>query len=131
MNISPVKPNEIFRSAVQLCCFVRPQILDGSVYDHVKGYLVSLCQAELEASHVVQDTFSFLLEKSSGVSGTRTHTCLRKKQHSDGTVASWEFDPSVKSSQIKSHGVHDDVCKDARHLAFRHGLGLHWTPLHG
>ncbi|KAI5624481.1 F-BAR and double SH3 domains protein 2-like, partial [Silurus asotus] len=43
------------------------KILDGSVYDHMKGYLVSLCQAELEASHVVQDTFNFLLEKSSGV----------------------------------------------------------------
>uniref|UniRef100_A0AAR2LJU0 F-BAR and double SH3 domains protein 2 n=1 Tax=Pygocentrus nattereri TaxID=42514 RepID=A0AAR2LJU0_PYGNA len=52
------------------------KILDGSVYDHMKGYLVSLCQAELEASHIVQDTFNFLLEKSTGVSGT-TH-CLGK-----------------------------------------------------
>uniref|UniRef100_A0AAR2L3U3 FCH and double SH3 domains 2 n=1 Tax=Pygocentrus nattereri TaxID=42514 RepID=A0AAR2L3U3_PYGNA len=43
------------------------KILDGSVYDHMKGYLVSLCQAELEASHIVQDTFNFLLEKSTGV----------------------------------------------------------------
>ncbi|KAG9263078.1 F-BAR and double SH3 domains protein 2 [Astyanax mexicanus] len=43
------------------------KILDGSVYDHMKGYLVSLCQVELEASHTVQDTFNFLLEKSTGV----------------------------------------------------------------
>lgn len=48
------------------------------MYDHMKGYLVSLCQAELEASHVVQDTFNFLLEKSSGVSGIHLHTCLGK-----------------------------------------------------
>ncbi|XP_035391441.1 F-BAR and double SH3 domains protein 2 isoform X1 [Electrophorus electricus] len=47
-----------------LCCI---KVLDGSVYDHMKGYLVSLCQAELEAAHTVQDTFNFLLEKSTGV----------------------------------------------------------------
>ncbi|XP_066506887.1 F-BAR and double SH3 domains protein 2 [Hoplias malabaricus] len=43
------------------------KILDGSVYDHMKGYLVSLCQTELEASHTIQDTFNFLLDKSTGV----------------------------------------------------------------
>lgn len=75
---------------IQLCCFVHPQVLDGSVYDHMKGYLVSLCQAELEASHVIQDTFNFLLEKSSGVSGTylQTYTHALEK-HTDSTMASW------------------------------------------
>lgn len=72
----------LFSPVVQLCCFVHTQVLDGSVYDHMQSYLVSLCQAELEASHVVQDTFNFLLEKSSGVSGTRLHlyTCVLEKQ---------------------------------------------------
>ncbi|XP_030648402.1 F-BAR and double SH3 domains protein 2 [Chanos chanos] len=43
------------------------KVLDGSMYDHMKGYLMSLCRVELDSAQAVQDTFHFLLEKSSGV----------------------------------------------------------------
>ncbi|XP_058243398.1 F-BAR and double SH3 domains protein 2-like isoform X1 [Hemibagrus wyckioides] len=41
--------------------------LDGSVYDHVKDYLMSFCRTELEAFQAVHNTFQFLLDKSSRV----------------------------------------------------------------
>ncbi|XP_072318033.1 F-BAR and double SH3 domains protein 2-like isoform X4 [Eucyclogobius newberryi] len=40
------------------------QALDGSIYEHAKDYLVSLCRTELEASQATHNTFQFLLEKS-------------------------------------------------------------------
>ncbi|MFT7803116.1 F-BAR and double SH3 domains protein 2, partial [Arapaima gigas] len=43
------------------------KVLDGSVYEHVKDYLLSFCRTELEAVQGVQTTFQFLLEKSSRV----------------------------------------------------------------
>uniref|UniRef100_A0A672MS82 FCH and double SH3 domains 2 n=1 Tax=Sinocyclocheilus grahami TaxID=75366 RepID=A0A672MS82_SINGR len=43
------------------------QVLDGSFYDHVQSFLISLCQTELETSQSIQDTFQCLLEMSSGV----------------------------------------------------------------
>uniref|UniRef100_A0A8C1JIC2 FCH and double SH3 domains 2 n=1 Tax=Cyprinus carpio TaxID=7962 RepID=A0A8C1JIC2_CYPCA len=43
------------------------QVLDGSFYDHVQSFLISLCQTELETSQSIQDTFQCLLETSSGV----------------------------------------------------------------
>ncbi|KTG48019.1 hypothetical protein cypCar_00018686 [Cyprinus carpio] len=42
-------------------------VLDGSFYDHVQSFLISLCQTELETSQSIQDTFQCLLETSSGV----------------------------------------------------------------
>ncbi|XP_027002614.1 F-BAR and double SH3 domains protein 2 isoform X2 [Tachysurus fulvidraco] len=41
--------------------------LDGSVYEHVKDYLMSFCRTELEAFQAVHNTFQFLLDKSSRV----------------------------------------------------------------
>ncbi|MBN3309565.1 FCSD2 protein, partial [Amia calva] len=41
--------------------------LDGSIYDHVKDYLISFCRTELEACQAIHNTFQFLLEKSSRV----------------------------------------------------------------
>uniref|UniRef100_A0A673NFX3 F-BAR and double SH3 domains protein 2-like n=1 Tax=Sinocyclocheilus rhinocerous TaxID=307959 RepID=A0A673NFX3_9TELE len=43
------------------------QVLDGSFYDHVQSFLISLCQTELETSQSIQDTFQCLLDTSSGV----------------------------------------------------------------
>ncbi|XP_051540022.1 F-BAR and double SH3 domains protein 2-like isoform X2 [Myxocyprinus asiaticus] len=43
------------------------KVLDGSFYDHVQSFLISLCQTELETSQSIQDTFQCLLETSSGV----------------------------------------------------------------
>ncbi|XP_031428583.1 F-BAR and double SH3 domains protein 2-like, partial [Clupea harengus] len=39
-------------------------VLDGNIHYHIKSYLLSLCQTELNASQAVHNTFSSLLEKS-------------------------------------------------------------------
>ncbi|XP_068186721.1 F-BAR and double SH3 domains protein 2-like isoform X3 [Antennarius striatus] len=43
------------------------KVLDGRVYDQVRGYLTALCAAELEAEQSVHDTFSRLLGSAQGV----------------------------------------------------------------
>ncbi|RXN13164.1 F-BAR and double SH3 domains 2-like protein [Labeo rohita] len=43
------------------------RVLDGSFYDHIQSFLISLCQTELETSQSIQDTFQCLLETSSRV----------------------------------------------------------------
>ncbi|KAL0994640.1 hypothetical protein UPYG_G00125230 [Umbra pygmaea] len=43
------------------------KVLDGAVYEQVKHYLVCLCRTELEAHQAVYDTFTVLLESSTGV----------------------------------------------------------------
>ncbi|XP_036820793.1 F-BAR and double SH3 domains protein 2 isoform X3 [Oncorhynchus mykiss] len=43
------------------------QELDGGIYNHVKDYLISICQTELEAFQVIHNTFQFLLDKSTRV----------------------------------------------------------------
>lgn len=51
--------------------YCAPQVLDGSIYEQVKDYLVSLCQMELESYQVVHNTFNILLESSNGVSARK------------------------------------------------------------
>lgn len=41
--------------------------LDGKIYEHVKDYLVSLCQTELEIYEAAYNTFNQLLTSSSGI----------------------------------------------------------------
>ncbi|XP_038833289.1 F-BAR and double SH3 domains protein 2-like [Salvelinus namaycush] len=43
------------------------KVLDGSIYEQVKDYLVSLCQMELESYQAVHNTFNILLESSNGM----------------------------------------------------------------
>ncbi|XP_029483145.1 F-BAR and double SH3 domains protein 2-like isoform X3 [Oncorhynchus nerka] len=43
------------------------KVLDGSIYEQVKDYLVSLCQMELESYQAVHNTFNILLENSNGM----------------------------------------------------------------
>ncbi|XP_053729541.1 F-BAR and double SH3 domains protein 2-like isoform X3 [Synchiropus splendidus] len=43
------------------------QDLDGSIFEHVKDYLISLCRTELEASQATHNTFQFLLDKSTRI----------------------------------------------------------------
>uniref|UniRef100_A0A8C7DHA4 FCH and double SH3 domains 2 n=1 Tax=Oncorhynchus kisutch TaxID=8019 RepID=A0A8C7DHA4_ONCKI len=43
------------------------QELDGGIYNHVKDYLISICQTELEAFQAIHNTFQFLLDKSNRV----------------------------------------------------------------
>ncbi|XP_068600521.1 F-BAR and double SH3 domains protein 2-like [Brachionichthys hirsutus] len=43
------------------------EVLDGRVYEQLRGYLASLCRAELDGYRGVHDTFSQLLSSSQGV----------------------------------------------------------------
>ncbi|XP_062308986.1 F-BAR and double SH3 domains protein 2-like [Osmerus eperlanus] len=43
------------------------KVLDGGIYDHVKDYLVSLCQSELDAFRDAHSAFTSLLDRSTGV----------------------------------------------------------------
>lgn len=54
--------------AVWLNMYFCAQVLDGRIYEQVKDYLVSLCQTELEGYQNVHNTFSHVLNRSSGVS---------------------------------------------------------------
>lgn len=54
--------------AVWLKMYFCVQVLDGRIYEQVKDYLVSLCQTELEGYQEVHNTFSHVLNRSSGVS---------------------------------------------------------------
>lgn len=45
----------------------RVQVLDGRVYEHVRDYLVSLCQTELDGYQSAHSTFTQLLDNSQGV----------------------------------------------------------------
>ncbi|KAJ8267021.1 hypothetical protein GJAV_G00137390 [Gymnothorax javanicus] len=40
------------------------KVLDGSVYDHFKDYLMTFCRAELEMFRALQSSFQTILEKS-------------------------------------------------------------------
>ncbi|MCI4388029.1 hypothetical protein PGIGA_G00080790 [Pangasianodon gigas] len=100
------------------------KILDGSVYEHVKGYLISLCQAELEASHVVQDTFNFLLEKSSGVMQDFHQELFIQENPMFQKASSFNFQPCDNDSvtQIeKENGTAEEhsLNKEARKWATR------------
>lgn len=43
------------------------KVLDGKIHEHVKDYLVSLCQTELETYAAAHDTFTQLLSSSSAI----------------------------------------------------------------
>lgn len=68
LNIQRVFVRVHVTHAVWLNMYFCGQVLDGRIYEQVKDYLVSLCQTELEGYQNVHNTFSHVLNRSSGVS---------------------------------------------------------------
>ncbi|XP_058268282.1 F-BAR and double SH3 domains protein 2 [Hemibagrus wyckioides] len=110
------------------------KVLDGSVYDHMKGYLVSLCQAELEASHVIQDTFNFLLEKSSGVIQDFHQELFIQENAAFQKASPFNFQPcdndSVmqvvkESGTAEEHSLNKEARKWATRVAREHKSIIH------
>ncbi|XP_062869802.1 F-BAR and double SH3 domains protein 2 [Trichomycterus rosablanca] len=108
--------------------------LDGSVYDHMKGYLVSLCQTELDASHVVQDTFNFLLEKSSEVIQDFHQELFIQENSVFQKAATFSFHPcdndSVSQLQkengtAEEHSLNKEARKWATRVAREHKNIIH------
>ncbi|KAK2823190.1 hypothetical protein Q7C36_019790 [Tachysurus vachellii] len=110
------------------------KILDGSVYDHMKGYLVSLCQAELEASHVVQDTFNFLLEKSTGVIQDFHQELFIQENPAFQKASPFNFQPcdndsvmqvEKESGTAEEHSLNKEARKWATRVAREHKNIIH------
>ncbi|KAI4892658.1 hypothetical protein NFI96_022795, partial [Prochilodus magdalenae] len=110
------------------------KILDGSVYDHMKGYLVSLCQAELEASRTVQDTFNFLLEKSTGVMQDFHQELFIQENPLFQNAVLFQFQPCDNDSVIQlqkesgtaeEHSLNKEARKWATRVAREHKNIIH------
>uniref|UniRef100_A0AAZ3PSI3 FCH and double SH3 domains 2 n=1 Tax=Oncorhynchus tshawytscha TaxID=74940 RepID=A0AAZ3PSI3_ONCTS len=63
------------------------KVLDGSIYEQVKDYLVSLCQMELESYQAVHNTFNILLENSNRVSARKLQQFVQQNQVFHSTPA--------------------------------------------
>ncbi|KAK3549845.1 hypothetical protein QTP86_015275 [Hemibagrus guttatus] len=110
------------------------KILDGSVYDHMKGYLVSLCQVELEASHAIQDTFNFLLEKSSGVIQDFHQELFIQENPAFQKASTFNFQPCDNDSVLQvvkesgtaeEHSLNKEARKWATRVAREHKSIIH------
>ncbi|KAM9455757.1 F-BAR and double SH3 domains protein 2 [Clarias gariepinus] len=110
------------------------KILDGSVYDNMKGYLVSLCQTELDASHVVQDTFNFLLEKSNGVMQDFHQELFVQENPTLQKASPFNFQPcdndsvtqiEKESGTAEEHSLNKEARKWATRVAREHKSIIH------
>lgn len=100
------------------------KVLDGSVYDQVKDYLVSLCQTELESYQAVHDTFNSLLLSSNGVMQDFHQQLFVEQNPMFHKAAAFLFQPSDNDTvgQLqKEIGTSDEhsLDKEARKWATR------------
>ncbi|XP_035241024.1 F-BAR and double SH3 domains protein 2-like isoform X1 [Anguilla anguilla] len=74
--------------------------LDGSIYDHVKDYLISLCRTELEAFQAIHNTFQFLLEKSSRVMQDFNQQLFMQENPVFHKAQTFQFQPSDSDTSL-------------------------------
>uniref|UniRef100_A0A8C9QZ76 F-BAR and double SH3 domains protein 2 n=1 Tax=Scleropages formosus TaxID=113540 RepID=A0A8C9QZ76_SCLFO len=108
--------------------------LDGSVYEHVKDYLMSFCRTELEAVQAVQTTFQFLLEKSSRVMQDFNQQLFLQENPIFHKSQAFQFQPidSDSSRQLESetgtteeHSLNKEARKWATRVAREHKNIIH------
>ncbi|XP_026129711.1 F-BAR and double SH3 domains protein 2 isoform X3 [Carassius auratus] len=100
------------------------RVLDGSFYDHVQSFLISLCQTELETSQSIQDTFQCLLETSSGVTQDIHQQILIQDNPVFQKAAPFQYQPCENDSVrelLKESGTAEEhsLNKEARKWATR------------
>uniref|UniRef100_A0A8C8JRP7 FCH and double SH3 domains 2 n=1 Tax=Oncorhynchus tshawytscha TaxID=74940 RepID=A0A8C8JRP7_ONCTS len=83
------------------------KVLDGSIYEQVKDYLVSLCQMELESYQAVHNTFNILLENSNRVG---------QLQKESGTVEEHSLDKEARKWATRVAREHKSIIHSQRAL---------------
>uniref|UniRef100_A0A3B4AD13 F-BAR and double SH3 domains protein 2 n=1 Tax=Periophthalmus magnuspinnatus TaxID=409849 RepID=A0A3B4AD13_9GOBI len=110
------------------------QALDGSIYEHAKDYLVSLCRTELEASQATHNTYQFLLDKSTRVRMS-LHQLFMQENPVFHKAQDFQFQPSEydTSRQLESetgtteeHSLNKEARKWATRVAREHKNIIHY-----
>ncbi|KAK7883264.1 hypothetical protein WMY93_029438 [Mugilogobius chulae] len=78
------------------------QALDGSIYEHAKDYLVSLCRTELEASQATHNTFQFLLDKSTRLIQEYNQQLFMQENPVFHKAQDFQFQPSEYDMTLSS-----------------------------
>ncbi|XP_064880322.1 F-BAR and double SH3 domains protein 2-like isoform X4 [Oncorhynchus nerka] len=78
------------------------QELDGGIYNHVKDYLISICQTELEAFQVIHNTFQFLLDKSTRVVQEFNQQLFMQENPVFHKAQDFQFQPSDCDTTLSS-----------------------------
>ncbi|KAK6296456.1 hypothetical protein J4Q44_G00325980 [Coregonus suidteri] len=78
------------------------QELDGGIYDHVKDYLISICQTELEAFQAIHNTFQFLLDKSTRVMQEFNQQLFMQENTVFHKAQDFQFQPSDCDTTLSS-----------------------------
>uniref|UniRef100_A0A8K9UK47 F-BAR and double SH3 domains protein 2 n=1 Tax=Oncorhynchus mykiss TaxID=8022 RepID=A0A8K9UK47_ONCMY len=78
------------------------QELDGGIYNHVKDYLISICQTELEAFQAIHNTFQFLLDKSNRVVQEFNQQLFMQENPVFHKAQDFQFQPSDCDTTLSS-----------------------------
>ncbi|XP_029629613.1 F-BAR and double SH3 domains protein 2 [Salmo trutta] len=78
------------------------QELDGGIYNHVKDYLISICQTELEAFQAIHNTFQFLLDKSNRVMQEFNQQLFMQENPVFHKAQDFQFQPSDCDTTLSS-----------------------------
>lgn len=100
------------------------RVLDGGFYDHAQGFLIWLCQTELETSQSIQDTFQSLLETSSSVTQETHQQIFIQDNAVFQKAAPFQYQPGENDSVrelLKESGTAEEhsLNKEARKWATR------------
>uniref|UniRef100_A0A8C7NFR1 FCH and double SH3 domains 2 n=1 Tax=Oncorhynchus mykiss TaxID=8022 RepID=A0A8C7NFR1_ONCMY len=109
------------------------KVLDGSIYEQVKDYLVSLCQMELESYQAVHNTFNILLENSNGVSARKLQQFVQQNQvfHSTPAILFQPINTDTvgqlqkESGTVEEHSLDKEARKWATRVAREHKSIIH------
>ncbi|KAJ8386615.1 hypothetical protein AAFF_G00168470 [Aldrovandia affinis] len=120
------------------------KVLDGSVYDHFKDYLMTFCQAELEMVQAIQSTFQVLLEKSSGVTQDFNQQIFMQENPVFCNPLAFQFQPcendmiqqlQTETGIAEEHSLNKEARKWATRVAREHKNIIHsqrtleeWEP---
>ncbi|XP_064841399.1 F-BAR and double SH3 domains protein 2-like isoform X2 [Oncorhynchus masou masou] len=112
------------------------QELDGGIYNHVKDYLISICQTELEAFQVIHNTFQFLLDKSSRVMQEFNQQLFMQENPVFHKAQDFQFQPSDcdtsrkletdTGSPTEEHSLNKEARKWATRMAREHKNIVHY-----
>ncbi|XP_056323313.1 F-BAR and double SH3 domains protein 2 isoform X2 [Danio aesculapii] len=100
------------------------RVLDGGFCDHAQGFLIWLCQTELETSQSIQDTFQSLLETSSSVTQETHQQIFIQDNAVFQKAAPFQYQPGENDSVrelLKESGTAEEhsLNKEARKWATR------------
>ncbi|XP_036820792.1 F-BAR and double SH3 domains protein 2 isoform X2 [Oncorhynchus mykiss] len=112
------------------------QELDGGIYNHVKDYLISICQTELEAFQVIHNTFQFLLDKSTRVMQEFNQQLFMQENPVFHKAQDFQFQPSDcdtsrkleidTGSLTEEHSLNKEARKWATRMAREHKNIVHY-----